>query len=295
VRKVAFELDGKPYEAALLKRGRKTARIGWLEADTPPVLAARTEQHAIRHGWRSMLVSIMGPNAVTLRELPRPRRAGRPGRRAMGVQTAELAKKLAMFLVEQGSGADLQIICSHRGLYQDEREDELTATGVAVRQIAFFIGDDHTAATKAGVSDIAVVTRDEPRRTILLVEIEENGSGTKPKAVIGDGLLPLLADRVDVLQDDGSYFSISLRDAAVWVGYHPRSGYDVSRTDRLGNKLNDLVGKARGEQGVGPGTVRLFNESPERLYDTLLADAKRLLIEWTTAQGANREQSAARA
>lgn len=248
----------------------------------PPQLAGRVEPSHTRPGWKTLLLRVDGPNAVVLYELPRPPKSARIGGRAVGVRTAELAQQLGLFVREQGWDGRLQVVCSHRGLYQGEQEAQLLAAGVLIRQIAFFIGDDHTAATKAGVSDIAVVTSAEPRRTILLLEIEESSSGTKPKAVIGDGLLPVLADRVDVLQTDGVHFSVGLQDSVVWVAYHPRPGYDVSRTDRLGDKLNDLLRKARGEDRNGPGAIRLFNEPPERLYHTLLADAKRLLIEWTS-------------
>lgn len=279
MKRVALELEGQPYEAALLKLGKKTARVGWVEAEVPPALSGRVKGTA-RAGWLSMIVPTVGENAVTLRDLPRARRPGRAGRRAMGVQTADLARHLASFVASQGWTDRLEVICSHRGVYQDEREDELAGAGVLIRQIGFFIGDDHTNETKAGVSDVAVVTRDQPRRAILLIEIEESNSGTKPKAVIGDALLPVLADRVDVLQEGGSPFRISLDRVAVWVGYHPRPGYDVSRTERLQAKLNALA--LRGWEGNGaPAAIRLFNEPPDRLYDTLLTEARRLLVEWT--------------
>jgi hypothetical protein len=278
--RVAFHLDGQRYEAELVRRGRRNARVAWLERDVPLSLEGRVEDSDTRPGWKTLLLPILDPDRVTLEVLPRPPRPARPGGRVLGVGTAELAKRIGLFVIEQGWGERLQVVSSHAGLYQGEREEELRAAGILLRQIAFFIGDDHTAATKAGVSDIAVVTRAEPRHTILLIEIEESASGTRPKAVIGDALLPVLADRVNVRQDDGAYFSISLQDAAVWVGYHPLPGYDVSRTDRLAGKLNELLRKARGAEGRGPETVRLFNESPERLYHTLLDGAKCLLNEW---------------
>lgn len=247
--RVAFDLDGHRYEAELVRRGRRNARVAWLERDIPPSLAAKAKDSDSGPGWKTLLLPILGPYAVTLQVLPRTPRPAQVRGRALGVRTAELAKQLGLFAREQGWDGRLQVVCSHRGLYQGERKAELHAAGIVLRQIAFFIGDDHTSATKAGVSDIAVVTRAEPRRTVLLIEIEESGSGTKPKAVIGDGLLPVLADRVDVLQDDGAYFSISLHDAAIWVGYHPRPGFDVSRTDRLAS-ISTVPAPANTDQGM---------------------------------------------
>jgi hypothetical protein len=276
--RVAFELDGTGYEAELLKRGTKNARIAWPERDVPPQLAARAEAGATRTGWLTMLVPIAGAGAVTLCVLPKPPPPARPGRRSLGVQTAELAKAIAQFVREQGWSDRIMVICSHRGLYQGEREEELIAAGIVLRQIAFFIGEDHTSDTKAGVSDIAIVTRADPKRTILLIEIEEAATGAKPKAVIGDGLLPVLADRVDVRKEDNDHFSVSLEGSAIWVGYHPRPGYDVSRTERLEGKLNGLLKRARRDRADGPMSLRLFNQPPATLYRTLLEAAQQLLI-----------------
>jgi hypothetical protein len=195
----------------------------------------------------------------------------------VGVQTAELARRLGLFIQEQDRGERLQIICSHRGLYKGEEEAKLTEAGVVLRHIAFFIGEDHNKDTKAGISDIALVTSDDPLRAILLIEIEESCSGTAPKAIIGDGLLPALADRVDLLQADEKPLPLSLSGTEIWVAYHPRKGYDVSRTDRLETKINNLLQKVNAAEMTGPIKVRLVNQPPERLYETLLADAKGLL------------------
>jgi hypothetical protein len=226
-----------------------------------------------------MPLPIAGPGAITLQVLPGPGRPSKTGGKSLGVQTAELAKRLGSFILEKQWADRAQVICSHRGLYQGDAEAELTGAGVVLRHIALFIGDDHSFDARTGVVDIAVVTKDHPQRAVLLIEIEKNGSGTTPKAVIGDSLLPVLADHLDVLQENGTYSSPSLDGAEVWVGYHPRKGYDAARTDRLTEKVNGLLQKVVQAEKTGPARIRLFNQRRDKLCDTLLADARCLLTE----------------
>lgn len=285
--KVAFVWQGQRYEAERIRPGTKSVRVGWLKPDVPPALATCVEPSLKRLGWMTKLLPLTGPEAVTVEFLPKPKKSKRSNAMALGVRTAELSRELGLFIRENGYAERLQVICSHRGLYQGAAEARLTDAGVVLRQIAFFIGDDHSFNTKAGVSDIAVATKDASRRVVLFIEIEESGSGTKPKAIIGDALLPALADRVDLRGDDGGHFSLSLDAAQIWVGYHPRKGYDVSRTDRLESKLNEFLRKASGiTEEADTKRIRLFNSPPEQLYRTLLADAKALLVE-LTSQTAN--------
>jgi len=278
--RVAFLWNGQRYEAELLARGPKNARVGWLMADVQLALAACVKPSLKRSGWMTKLLPLSGPEAVTVEVLPKLKKAKRASVKALGVGTAELSRELGLFIRENGYAEHFQVICSHRGRYQGDAEAHLTDAGVLLRQIAFYIGDDHSFNTKAGVSDIAVATKGDPRRVVLLIEIEESGSGTKPKAIIGDALLPTIADRVDIRGDDGGHFTLSLDSAHIWVGYHPRKGYDVSRTDRLETKLNQFLEKTSGITGEpGPKRIRLFNSPPELLYGTLLAKAKVLLKE----------------
>jgi hypothetical protein len=276
MQRVAFVWDGERHEAALVNKGTKHARVGWLEAEVPTALAPLVETRATRPQWRSMKVPLQGPNAVNLEYLPPVPNPTRRGGRVQGVKTAELAKALGEFIRDQGWDAQLQVICSHPGDFQGEREPDLTGAGVLLRQVAFFIGEDHTRNTRVGVSDIAVVTTAEPRRAVLLIEIEENASGTEPKTVIGDALLPILADRIDILGTNDAPIHLSVQGAGIWVGYHPRRGVDVTRTKALETKLNASGYSPEGGASDRPA-IRLFNEKPETLYDTLLEKAKEFL------------------
>lgn len=287
--RVEFELNGQRYQGHLLARGERRARLGWREEDVPPDLSTQVTTLPTRPGWRSLLLPISGPNAAVIYPIPKTVIAATTDRKALGVGTADLAVKLGEFIHQQNWQGCLQVLCSHRGRFHGQREAELHQAGVHLRQIAFFLGAGHSAAKRIGVSDIAIVTVAEPRQAILLIEIEECKTGTKPKTVIGDALLPVIADRVDVLYDNGVCSSIDLRGASIWVGYHPRDSHDTARTDKLSVKLNDFARSSVADGGPARISIRLFNESESRLFDSLFSAAQQLLTTWTRTSARNYE------
>jgi hypothetical protein len=114
---------------------------------------------------------------------------------------------------------------------------------------------------------------------LVLLEIEESKGGTKPKAVLGDGLLPFVAYRVEIVESKrrrNQALRTLGRDATqVWVCYHPREGHDVPWTERQEACHNLFARGGRGEGG--PASIRLFSQHPPELYETLYRDVKALL------------------
>jgi hypothetical protein len=274
-------------EALLVATGPKNARFGWRDEDVPAAYAGRVVNWETRSGlpFKALLLPRIGPQAVRWEEVvedtaaePDAAEAG-GARKALGVATAELAKRLAQLLRERGLHERLEVICSHRGRYTGARKRELLEAGVLVCQLAMFLEGDHAFHTKLGVSDIAVAEPADPHRMLVLIEIEESKDGTKPKVVLGDGLLPFLADRVEIVESKRGrnrvLRTLSRDGTQVWVGYHPREGYDIPRTERLEACLNVFARKGRGEGG--PASIRLFNQHPPALYETLYRAVEVLL------------------
>ena len=130
MKRVAFDVDGQRYEARVLARKKHRARVGWPEQDVPPALANRVKASDTRTGWKTLLLTISGPDAVTLHDLPGPSRPARTGGRAQGVRTAELAKQFGLYATT--SGRSRPCACSVWSSWPSERlTPGSEATGVS--------------------------------------------------------------------------------------------------------------------------------------------------------------------
>lgn len=67
--RVAFVWQGERIEAERIAPGTESIRVGWEEPDVPPTLADQVEASAKRPGWMTMLLPLVGPNAVMTEEV----------------------------------------------------------------------------------------------------------------------------------------------------------------------------------------------------------------------------------
>lgn len=67
--RVGFVWKGQRYEADRLASGTNNIRVGWLQSDVPLALASCVEPSPKRPGWMTMLLPIVGPDAVVIEEV----------------------------------------------------------------------------------------------------------------------------------------------------------------------------------------------------------------------------------
>lgn len=277
MKQIIFQRGDQQFEALLIRLGKKNMRVGWTEGTVPSYYAKDATLCATRPGIKTVKLPLIGPGAVNVVRIDDAREImceGTDGETAvLGAATAELAKRLAFLVRERQLTEHLEVLCSHAGVYRGQRSHELREAGVSVCQLAMFLGDEHAFATKLGVADIAVAEKSPPHRTLVLLEIEESKTGTKPKAAVSDGFLPFLADRLEIVERTHmgrtTPRTLSMEGAEIWVGYHPRKRMDASRTERLEARLNAFLIGRPFEPGQGPSAVHLFNAPPTELYDKI--------------------------
>ena len=198
---VEFDYRGRHYLALRVKQGSKNIRLGWRRDDVPSDFAGAAEESSSRSNLVTVKLPLGGLGVSNLRE--RPDEAGGAVDRevaALGVGTAEFARELDHLLANMYSQQHLQVVCGHPGAQRRNQHPESTSGGVLLRDIAMFLGDSHSAETRIAKADCAIVTFASPKKIVLLIEIEESRDGITPKTIVADAMMPVIADRIDLIR-----------------------------------------------------------------------------------------------
>ncbi|MGC4006901.1 MAG: hypothetical protein QM811_28760 [Pirellulales bacterium] len=143
--------------------------------------------------------------------------------------------------------------------------------GVQRKHIALYLDAAHDRNSRIGIGDIAVIHKGTLK---LFIEIEECKSGSTPKTILADAIIPLLSSSVRIyrpvkprLKDVREY---SLDKAKIWVAWHTSKGNDTLRTGALQKLLDTMLNQLKPGKSKCPVEIRLFNESTQDLSKAIL-------------------------